>query len=110
MNLTFFPAIWQLIEVWLASNFLQSVQCIGSSTECCLFSECVDVQFEQLLVISGSLDITSSKFHWIWVWIQKEEKSSFFACFGCFLLKLCYIERVTKLALQDGRLKLVTEC
>ena len=56
MNLAFFLAVWQVIEVLLASHSLQSVHCISTRTESCVFSECVDVHFERLLVTSGSLD------------------------------------------------------
>ena len=88
VNLAFFLAIWQLIEAWLASHFLQSVHCVCSRPKGCKWSECVDVHFERLLVVSGSLDSTVSRHHWIWVWIQKEEESTFLACFARFLLKL----------------------
>ena len=56
------------------------------------------------------IDSAISGLHWIWARVQKEEESTFFACFGRFSLKLCDIERVAKLALEDGRLKLVAKC
>ena len=109
MNLAFFLAIWQLIEVWLASHSLQSVHCVGSSTMSCMFCKCVDVHFERLLIVSGRLHSTLSRLYWIWVWIQKEEESTCFASDGSFPLKLCDIEWVAKLALKGGRYKLVTK-
>ena len=107
--MTFFLDIWQLIEAICASHFLQRVHCEGSWAKSFVFSECVNVNFERLLGISGSLDLTISRFRWIWVWVQKKEESTFCTCFGRFPRKLRDIKRVAKLALKDGRLKLVTE-
>ena len=70
----------------------------------------MDVHFKRLLVVFGILDSAIKRFHWMWVLVQKEEESIFLACFGDFPLKLCDIERVAKLALKDGRLKLVAKC
>ena len=89
MNLTFFLAIWQLVEAWLASHFLQSVHCIGSRTKCCVSRECVDIHFERLLLIYGILNTASSRFDFIWVWVQEKKESTFFACFVRFPIKLC---------------------
>ena len=99
MNLALFLAIGQLIEAWLASHSLQIVHCVCSRTKSCVFSKCVDVYFEWILVISGSLDSTISRLHCIWVWIQQEEESTFLACFGRCRFKLCDIERIAELAL-----------
>ena len=109
MNLAFFQAIWQLIEAWLASHSLQSLHRICSCPEGTVSCKCVDVHFKRLLVIFGILDSAIRRLYWIWAWVQKEGESIFFACFGLFPLKLCDIERVAKLALKDGRLKLVTK-
>ena len=71
INLTFFLAIWQLIEAGLASHLLQHGHGVGTRTESCVFCKSVDVHFEGFLVISGSFDI--SGFDWIGVWIQKKD-------------------------------------
>ena len=107
MNLAFFLAVTHLIEAWLASHSLQIVHCVCSRTKSCVFSKCVDVQFERLLVISLNLDI--GRFHWIWLWVQKEEESISFASFGRFPRIFCNIKSVAKLALENGWLKLVTK-
>ena len=107
MNLAFFLVIWHLIEAGLASHFLQSVHRICSRAVSCVWSECVDVHLERLLVVSGTLDI--SRFDLVWVWIQEEQESTSFDCSSHFLIKLFNIKRVAKLTLKDGRLKLVTK-
>ena len=67
----------------------------------------MDVDFEGLLFVSGSPDTPLRGLKRVWV--QKEEETTLFACFGGFPLKLFDIERVAKLALKDGRLELVTK-
>ena len=62
MDLAFFLAVWQLVETWLPSHFLQSVHCVSSKTNQCVLSECVDVHFNQHLVDSAII-----RFQWIWV-------------------------------------------
>ena len=59
-----------------------------------MWSKCVDIHFERVLVVSGSLDSTIDRLCWIRVWVKKEDESASFACFGSFPLKLCDIERV----------------
>ena len=88
INLTFFLAIWQLIEAGLASHLLQHVHGVGTRTESCVCCKCVDVDFEHLQVIFGILGASSSK----WIWIQKKEQSTLSTCSGWFALKLCDIE------------------
>ena len=109
MGLAFFLAVTHLEEVWLSSHSLQGVHCVGSRAKSCVSSECVDVYFKRLLFVSGNLGITISRFNWIRVWVQKEKKSTSFACISWFPLKCCNIKRVAKLALKDGRHKLVTK-
>ena len=70
----------------------------------------MDVHFERLLVVSGCFDSTIFRFHWIWVRVQKKEESASLAQFGVFPLKLCDNQRVAKLTLKNGRLKLVAKC
>ena len=110
VNLAISLAIWQLIEAWLSSHSLQSVQCVGSRTKSCVFSECVDVHFERLLIVSGSPEAAISRSNFIWVRIQKKEKSTIFGCRGLFPFIFCCIERVTKLTFKESWLKLATKC
>ena len=109
MDLAFLLAIWQFIEAGLASHFLQGVERVGSRAKGYVGSKRVDIYFERFVVISSSLGFTISRFQWVWIWVKKEEESTLFACSGCFPFKLFDIKGVAKLALKDGRLKLVTE-
>ena len=109
VNLTFLLAIRHLIKVWFCSHSRQSVQCKDSRTESSVLTQCVDVHFEQLLVISVSLCLLINRHNRIWVGVQKEVKSCLFACFCWFLVELCDIERIAKLALKYRWLKLVTK-
>ena len=56
-SMTFFLDIWQLIEAICASHFLRWVHCVGPWPKSFVFSACVNVNFERLLGISGSLDL-----------------------------------------------------